>query len=177
MAVLTEAERDAFLAEPGHLLRVGTIDEDGTPRVLPVWFLYKEGSILFTPRGRSILEANLKRDLRVGMSIDEDAAPYRKATISGRARVIYEAGRDAEWREIYRAIATRYVPEEWADRYIEETADQPRPLYGLPLAEAHVSTWRMPLAGENPAGIWARRYYVPGTPAARRATERYPAND
>ncbi|HEX5940006.1 MAG TPA: hypothetical protein VFZ12_06565, partial [Dehalococcoidia bacterium] len=91
------------------------------------------------------------------------------------ARVLYEAGRDAEWRDIYRAIATRYVPEEWADRYIEETADQPRPLCGLPLAEAKViSTWRMPLPGENPAGIWARRYYVPGTPAAERAANGNP---
>jgi nitroimidazol reductase NimA-like FMN-containing flavoprotein (pyridoxamine 5'-phosphate oxidase superfamily) len=170
MAALIDSERDDFLAEPGHLLRIGTIDEDGTPRVLPVWFLYRDGSILFTPRGRSILDANVMRDPRVGMSIDEAAAPYRKVTLSGRARVLYEAGRDAEWREIYRAIATRYVPEEWADRYIAETAYQPRPLCGLRLAEATmISTWRMPLPGENPAGIWARRYYVPGTAAAKRA--------
>jgi nitroimidazol reductase NimA-like FMN-containing flavoprotein (pyridoxamine 5'-phosphate oxidase superfamily) len=170
MAALTDAEREAFLSEPGHLLRIGTIDADGTPRVLPVWFLYRDGSLLFTPRGRSILEANVMRDPRVGMSIDEEAAPYRKVTLSGKANVLYEAGRDAEWRDVYRAIATRYVPEEWADRYIAETADQPRPLLGLALAEANVSTWRMPLSGENPAGIWARRYYVPGTPAAERAS-------
>jgi nitroimidazol reductase NimA-like FMN-containing flavoprotein (pyridoxamine 5'-phosphate oxidase superfamily) len=174
VAALTESERNAFLNEPGHLLRIGTIDEDGTPRVLPVWFLYREGSILLTPRGRSVLEANVNRDQRVGMSIDEDSAPYRKVILSGRARILYEAGRDAEWRDIYRAIATRYVPEDWADRYIAETADQPRPLVGLALAEANVSTWRMPLAGENPAGIWARRYFVPGTPAAERAAGRNP---
>ena len=33
----------------------------------------------------------------------------------------------------------------------------------LALADAKVSTWRMPLEGEDGMGIWHDRYYVPGT--------------
>jgi hypothetical protein len=37
------------------------------------------------------------------------------------------------------------------------------------LADARVSTWRMPLEGEAPTGIWARRYYLDGTKMAALA--------
>ena len=51
MPQLTSAEIDAFLDEPGHLLRVGTVDDDGFPRVVPIWFIRHDDEILFTPRG------------------------------------------------------------------------------------------------------------------------------
>jgi nitroimidazol reductase NimA-like FMN-containing flavoprotein (pyridoxamine 5'-phosphate oxidase superfamily) len=161
MPRLTQAEIDDFLNERDHLLRVGTLDEDGTPRVLPVWFIYRDGMVMFTPRGRSVLAANLQRDGRVGLSIDEDEGPYRKVAAQGVARRLFEPGQDAEWRDIYREIACRYTPPEWADAYIQNTIDQPRALVGVSLGESRVSTWRMPLAGEDPRGIWAKRYYGP----------------
>jgi nitroimidazol reductase NimA-like FMN-containing flavoprotein (pyridoxamine 5'-phosphate oxidase superfamily) len=64
---LTKAEIDSFLTEPGHLLRLATVDEDGWPRVVPTWFAYVEGQILFTPRQESVFLGNLRRDPRVGL--------------------------------------------------------------------------------------------------------------
>ena len=171
MPKLTGAESAAFLAEPGHLLRVATVDADGMPRNVPIWFIVDAGRIVFTPRVQSVFLANLLRDDRVGLTIDEDALPYRKVTVQGRAELLFAPGADDEWRDLYRAIAQRYIPVEQAEDYVQSTIDQPRALLGVPLdpAASKVLSWRMPVAHEDPTGIWARRYYLDGTKMAALA--------
>jgi PPOX class probable F420-dependent enzyme len=168
---LSPTELSAFLAEPGHLLRLATVDDDGMPRLVPVWFLHQDGRILFTPRADSVFLANLRRDHRVALSIDEDALPYRKLSVQGRATVVHEPGEDDQWRDVYRAIATRYIDPDGADRYLGATRDQPRALVAVPLDGSRTSTWRMPVEGEDGTGIWARRYYRPGTRMANLVDE------
>jgi hypothetical protein len=52
--------------------------------------------ICCVPRKESIFLANLRRDPRVGLSIDEANLPYRKLSVAGRARMVYDVGRDDE---------------------------------------------------------------------------------
>lgn len=171
MPKMSHDEVLAFLAEPGHLVRIGNVDRDGMPRVVPTWFVGVDGEVLFTPRAPAAFLANIRRDARIGLSIDEDALPYRKVTVQGRARIVHEPGADDVWRELYRTIAKRYVPAEAADAYVDGTIDQPRALVAVPLAGSVVTTWRMPVEGEDPTGIWHRRYYGDGTMMAARADE------
>ena len=49
MPGLTSDELQTFLDEPGHLLRLGTNGVDGLPRVVPIWFIHRDGAIWFTP--------------------------------------------------------------------------------------------------------------------------------
>jgi nitroimidazol reductase NimA-like FMN-containing flavoprotein (pyridoxamine 5'-phosphate oxidase superfamily) len=164
MPRLSADEFDTFLAEPGHLVRIATVDADGMPRVVPLWFVRVDDEVFFTPRAPAVLHLNLQRDDRIGLSIDEDALPYRKVTVQGRARLVHPSGRDDEWRGLYRTIAGRYIPPEAANAYVDGTADQPRALYAVSITSPNnVSTWRMPTVGEDPTGIWAKRYYLPGT--------------
>jgi nitroimidazol reductase NimA-like FMN-containing flavoprotein (pyridoxamine 5'-phosphate oxidase superfamily) len=162
---LTDPELEAFLDEDGHLARIGTVDEDGFPRVLPLWFVRLGRRICFTPRSPAVIWANIQRDPRVGVSIDEDRQPYRKVTIRGVVDVVHPPGRDDEWRDLYRTIAKRYTPDWFADAYVDGTDDQPRALCAVDLdaATTRVSTWRMPVKGEDRRGVWAKRYYLPGT--------------
>jgi len=170
MPTLSRAEVDAFLDEPGHLLRLATIDEDGFPRLVPIWFIRRDGDVLFTPRGPSVFLANIRRDPRVGLSIDEQPLPYRKVTVQGSARIVHDVGEDDQWRDLYRTIAKRYIPAEAADAYVEDTLDQPRALVAVPLAgSSRTTTWRMPVGDEDGTGIWHRRYYLDGTHMARLA--------
>ena len=141
------------------------------PRVVPTWFVGVEGEVLFTPRAPAAFLANIRRDARIGLSIDEEALPYRKVTVQGRARIVHEPGADDVWRDLYRTIAKRYVPAEAADAYVDGTIDQPRALVAVPLVGSVVTTWRMPVEGEDPTGIWHRRYYGDGTMMAARADE------
>ncbi len=170
MPKLTDTEAATFLAEPGHLLRVATVDADGMPRNVPIWYILHDDRIVFTPRVHSVFLANLLRDPRVGLTIDEEALPYRKVTVQGISELLYAPGADDEWRDLYRSIAKRYVTEEGAESYVRNTIDQPRALLGVSLhAASKVLSWRMPVAGENPTGIWARRYFLDGTHMAELA--------
>ena len=170
MPQLTTDEAAAFLDEPGHLLRLATVDADGFPRLVPIWFVRRDDELLFTPRGPSVFLANIRRDPRVGVSIDEDPLPYRKVTVQGTARIVHDLGEDDVWRDLYRTIAKRYVPAEGADAYVDSTIDQPRALVGVPLGTpSRTTTWRMPTGAEDGTGIWHRRYYLDGTHMATLA--------
>jgi len=169
MPKLTDTEVRELLAEPAHLVRIGTVDDNGYPRVVPTWFILDGDDIVFTPRAPATFLTNIRRDARVGLSIDEAALPYRKLTVQGDARIVHEPGADDEWRDLYRGIAKRYIPAEAAEAYVNNTIDQPRALVAVSLASSATSTWRMPLEGESATGIWARRYYGDGTVMAERA--------
>lgn len=171
MPKLDDVATAAFLDEPGHLVRIGTVDDDGMPRVTPTWFVHLDGVILFTPRAESVFLANVRRDNRVGLVIDETALPYRKVNVAGRVELLHDLGDDDAWRDQYRAIATRYIEPDAAEAYIQATIDQPRALLGVRLADAAVTSWRMPVEGEDGSGIWARRYYGAGTKMAKRADD------
>lgn len=166
MPALSPAERDEFLQQPGILCRIATVDAEGAPHVTPVWFICEDGAIYITPRAASEWLDHIRHDPRVALTIDDQRHPYRKVVIEGVAEVVRQPGDDAAWRDLYRRIARRYVPPEAADRYIEETIDQPRALIRVPLAGARIRTWRMPLEGEPYRGIWHDRYYLPGTKLA-----------
>ncbi len=173
MPKLSPPEIIEFLAEPGHLLRLATVDDDGMPRLAPVWCTHRIdgdglGSILFTPRERSVFLANLRRDPRIALSIDEDALPYRKISVQGTARIVHDVGNDDAWRDVYREIACRFLDEAGADRYLAATHDQPRALLAVDLDESTLTTWRMPEDDEAGTGIWASRYYADGSRMSRR---------
>lgn len=157
---MSNAEVDAFLDEPRHLVRIGTVDADGGPLVVPAWFIVEDGVFMVTPRERSRWLANLTADPRVCFTVDESVGPYRKVVLMGSVRTLFPLGRDDAWRDVYRRITMRYVPVEWGDAYLADTYDEPRALLGLPMSEATVTTWRMPARpGENPLAVWAPRYY------------------
>jgi hypothetical protein len=95
----------------------------------------------------------------VCLLIDETDGAMRKVVANARAELVHDIGNDDEWRDLYRRIAVRYVPEAYADAYLKDTIDEPRALYCVALADATVTTWRMPGADENPLAVWAPRYY------------------
>jgi nitroimidazol reductase NimA-like FMN-containing flavoprotein (pyridoxamine 5'-phosphate oxidase superfamily) len=156
---LTGPEIDAFLGEPNHLVRIGTTGLDSVPLVVPTWFIHHEGAVVVTPRATSGFFANLRADPRTCFTIDEEQPPYRKVVVQGTVRVLREPGDDDGWRDLYRAICVRYLPEASADAYLAGTISIRRALIALPLDGSAVTTWRMPAEGEDPRAIWARRYW------------------
>jgi PPOX class probable F420-dependent enzyme len=167
MPKLTDEECRSFLQQPGLLMDIATLDADGWPAVCPIWFVFEEGQIWFTPRQHSEWLTNIRRDARVALCIDEAVIPYRKVIVQGRARVVHEVGQDDLWRDRYRRIAERYLAHQDANAYVDVTDDQPRALCAVDLAEAEVKTWRMPNPNEPYQGIWARRYWTKDAKAGR----------
>ena len=163
MPYMTTPERDAFLDTRGVLMRIACVRPDGSPLVTPIWFICRDAAIWFTPRAQSEWFGCLRADPRVSLCIDEAPQPYRKVVVDGSAELVHDLGEDDAWRDLYREIARRYVDDDGAENYIQATIDQPRGLYRVRLADARVRTWRMPVPGEPPEGIWHDRYYAQGT--------------
>ena len=99
MPKLSVDERDDFLAEPGTIMNIATVNSDGAPLVTPIWYVYEDGRIWFTPRQHSEWLKHIRGDSRVALSIDETALPYRKVVVRGTANVDYEVGNDDLWRD------------------------------------------------------------------------------
>lgn len=160
MPGLTDDELTDFLDERGHLLRLGTLGVDGLPRVVPIWFIHRDGALWFTPRARSAWLDDLRADTAVCATIDESTGSMRKLVARGHAVLVHDLGHDDEWRDLYREIACRYTPERFAEAYLDDTVDEPRALYRLDLATSETATWRMPTRdGEDPLAVWGRQYY------------------
>jgi PPOX class probable F420-dependent enzyme len=108
MAAIPDKYRDLF--EKKAFAHLATIGPDGAPQVTPVWIDYDGTHIRFnTAKGR-VKVANLGRDPRVALSIQDPDNPYRYVQIRGRIVESIEKGADAH----IDALAKRYLDQ---DRY------------------------------------------------------------
>lgn len=88
--VLTEAEQAELLRE-ARVLQVASINRDGTPHLVPMWFtLDDDGLIAFTTYGTSQKVRNLERDPRITVLVEAGTAynELRGVSIDGRAEVV-----------------------------------------------------------------------------------------
>ena len=86
MPSMTEAELDAFLQEP-HIARLSTINPDGTPHTMPIWYLYRDGAIWVSTQSIQQKVKNMRRDPRVTVLIDTNYMPYCGVMIYGEASI------------------------------------------------------------------------------------------
>lgn len=105
MPAMSDADLDEFLAGP-HLARLSTIDPDGTPHTMPVWYEWSNGEILISTQSLQRKVANIRRDPRVTVLIDTDEFPYRGVMIRGEATLDFD---DAVGKRV--SIFERYMPD------------------------------------------------------------------
>jgi len=95
---MTRSEISAFLDEP-HIARLATIRKDGSPHVSPVWYSW-DGKSLFVVLGETRLHtANIRRDSRVSVIVDEDERPKKQTLrvgakgvlVNGQARLVKDS--------------------------------------------------------------------------------------
>jgi nitroimidazol reductase NimA-like FMN-containing flavoprotein (pyridoxamine 5'-phosphate oxidase superfamily) len=78
------------LFEDAIYARLGTVNEDGTVHIAPVYFKYQDGQILMATQDPSRKVRNIKRNNKVSVLIDITDVPYRGALIYGTAELDYE---------------------------------------------------------------------------------------
>jgi PPOX class probable F420-dependent enzyme len=90
---MTDEEVDEFLAER-RKLHVATIGRDGSPHLVPMYFLLVEGAVTFWTYARSQKVRNLERDPRVTVMAEDGEAYFdlRGVQIAGRARMTSDPG-------------------------------------------------------------------------------------
>ena len=63
---MSDAERDEFLA--GNIVcRLGCLDNDGWPYVIPIWYEYSDSGFYVIPRERSVWAKYIQNDPRVSL--------------------------------------------------------------------------------------------------------------
>lgn len=89
MPKLIEKEQIEFLTTPGILMHIACIRANGSPLVTPIWFVYQDDALYFTPRAQSEWFQCLRQDSRMSACIDDQNHPYRKVIAEGVAELVY----------------------------------------------------------------------------------------
>jgi PPOX class probable F420-dependent enzyme len=106
MRDLTPAEARAFLADGKRTGKLATVRADGSPDVVPVWFVPAGAQLVFTCMSTSVKARNLARDPRAALSVDDEAFPYTFVTVRGTVEIAVRPDDHGAWTE---RIAARYV--------------------------------------------------------------------
>ena len=116
MSEMTKVEIRNFLMQGTFTGKLGTINKNGTPHVVPIWFILdNKNNILFTTGNTSVKVKNIQRDKRVRLCVDDQTPLYSFVTIDGIAEIISgEPSIIFKWAKI---IAARYMGNDKAEEY------------------------------------------------------------
>src|SRR5215213_9251842 len=117
MSEMTKVAIRNFLMQGTFTGKLGTINKNGTPHVVPIWFILdNKNNILFTTGNTSVKVKNIQRDNRVRLCVDDQTPLYSFVTIDGIAEIISNADQKElfKWAKI---IAARYMGNDKAEEY------------------------------------------------------------
>ncbi|HSF83468.1 MAG TPA: pyridoxamine 5'-phosphate oxidase family protein [Anaerolineales bacterium] len=86
---LSDEELTTFL-EQAQFARLGTLNEDGSIHIAPIFFKYVDGQILMATQEPSRKIRNIKGNKNVSVLIDKTEVPFKGALIYGTAELDYE---------------------------------------------------------------------------------------
>jgi len=119
---IPEAFRDLF--DKKAFAHLATLMKDGSPQATPVWFDFD--GVLFwvnSAKGR-VKDRNMRRDKRVGLSIQDPDNAYRYLAIQGDVIEVTEDGADAHIDR----LAKKYLGK---DRYPNRSPGEVRVIYKI----------------------------------------------
>jgi PPOX class probable F420-dependent enzyme len=114
MQQMTSEEYRRFLLETHRTGKLATVRRDGRPHVVPIWYDLDGDSLLFTTWHESVKAANMRRDPRVAMCVDDENRPFAFVQIEGIARLEANAEDLLYWAT---RISGRYMGTELAETY------------------------------------------------------------
>ena len=106
---MTEEELWSFI-EAQKTVQVATLNRDGSPHLVPLWFAHDQSTIILETFTKSQKVKNLERDPRITL-LFEDGRVYEKlrgASISARAELVQDVDRV---HALHRQVLLRNTPE------------------------------------------------------------------
>ncbi|MFH8574703.1 PPOX class F420-dependent oxidoreductase [Streptomyces zaomyceticus] len=119
MTRMTDEQWRAFVSAGTRTGKLATVRDDGSPHVVPIWFLLDGDSFVFNTGKDTVKGRNLARDGRVSLCVDDDTPPFAFVSLSGHAELSEEP---AELRHWAGRIGARYMGEDRADEFGERNA-------------------------------------------------------
>ena len=84
---MTPDELREFLTAGARTAKLATTMADGSPHVMPVWFVLDGDDIVFNTGAGTVKGRNLARDPRVSVLIEDETPPFSFVHIRGRAQL------------------------------------------------------------------------------------------
>lgn len=116
---MSDVEIRDFLSIGTRTGKLATVRADGRPHVAPIWFVLDGEDLIFNTWHASVKAANMLRDPRVSLCVDEEVSPYAFVIIEGLVELSEDPEERLKWAT---RIATRYMGEELAPVYGERNA-------------------------------------------------------
>ena len=114
MHKMTEAEAWDFLRGGDRTAVFASVRSSGRPHAVPTWYAVDGDELVFTTWHETVKAANLRRDPRVTLVVQDPAPPYDYVSVDGEARLIDDL---AECRRIATELGGKYIGEERADEF------------------------------------------------------------
>ena len=113
---MTEDEIKNFILQGTFTGKLGTINKDGTPHVVPIWYTVDgEDNIIFNTGDKSVKAKNIRRDNHVRLCVDDQTPLFSFVTIDGIAEIISDEPSEVyKWAKI---IAARYMGYNKSEEY------------------------------------------------------------
>jgi PPOX class probable F420-dependent enzyme len=118
---MTAGQVREFLLHGTRTAKVATVLADGTPHVVPVWFVLDGDQVVFTAGASSVKARNLRRDPRISLAVDDEQSPYAFVHLRGTATVEGDEALD-ELRRFATEIGARYMGADRAEEFGQRNA-------------------------------------------------------
>ena len=119
MRPMTPEEIRDFLLEGTRTAALATVRVDGRPHVAPIWFTLDGDDLLFNTGEGTVKGANLRRDPRVALMVDDEEPPFAFVSIEGNVTLSDDLDVMRIWAT---RIAARYMGDDQADAYGKRNA-------------------------------------------------------
>ena len=116
---MSEDAWKAFITEGTRTGKLSTVRADGSPHIVPVWFLLEGDDLVFTTEKETVKGHNLLRDDRAALCVDDERPPFSFVALRGRVEISEEPPLLLTWAT---DIAARYMGENRAREFGERNS-------------------------------------------------------
>ncbi|RSS37805.1 PPOX class F420-dependent oxidoreductase [Streptomyces sp. WAC08241] len=114
MTRMTDDQWRAFVSAGTRTGKLATVRDDGSPHVVPIWFVLDGDDVVFNTGKTTVKGRNLARDGRVSLCVDDEDPPFSFVSLFGRAELSEEPDALRHWAT---RIGARYMGEDRAEEF------------------------------------------------------------
>jgi len=111
---MTDDEAWRFLQEGNRPAVFSSLRADGRPHAVPTWYAVDGDEIVFTTWHTTVKAANLRRDRRVAIVVQDPAPPYDYVAMEGDALLIDDL---TQCRAISTLLGAKYMGADRAEEF------------------------------------------------------------
>ena len=114
MQKMSRNEAWDFLRQGDRTAVFSTVRPDGRPHAVPTWYAVDGDELVFTTWHTTVKAANLRRDPRVSVVVQDPQPPYDYVSVEGDARLIDD---QALCRDVSTRLGAKYMGADRAEEF------------------------------------------------------------